>query len=228
MRPKCEVLVNFMYEFVNRFSYSDDEDTIASLAPILGGPDWRSRLDPTLPRGPAVEKLFRETLKSVGNFDFVISTKIDKTTADRPHFFITYGTKSADGLKTFRQTEYDALREHARGRANAKEKLREQRSNMTDLFSGHQAEIQEQTIDDIVNTQEGLASAELITTLRQHGPQRFSKIMLGLLQAYMLRETNIKDICVDLAKIGRIENTWGDKNRKPREGDIIRLSNGRP
>jgi three-Cys-motif partner protein len=110
VRPKCEVLINFMYEFVNRFAYSDDEDTVASLNPILGGPGWRDRLDPNLPRGLAVEQLFRETLKSTGNFDFVVSTKIEKSTAERPHFFITYGTKSPDGLKTFRQTEYDALR----------------------------------------------------------------------------------------------------------------------
>jgi three-Cys-motif partner protein len=97
-RPKVEVLINFMYDFVNRFASSDDPEIIASLDPILGGTGWRSRLDKTLPRGLAVEKLFRETLKSTGNFDFVISTKIDKATAERPHFFITYGTKSPDGM----------------------------------------------------------------------------------------------------------------------------------
>jgi three-Cys-motif partner protein len=228
MRPKCEVLINFMYEFVNRFSYSDDEDTVASLAPILGGLDWRNRLDATLPRGPAVEKLFRETLKLVGKFDFVVSTKIDKAAADRPHYFITYGTKSPDGLKTFRQTEYEALREHARGRANTREKLREERSNMADLFAGHQAGVQEETIDDIVNAQKEAASKDLMTTLRQYGPQRFSAVVVQLLQAYMLRETNIKDICVDLTKTGRIENTWGGGIRKPHNGDLIRFSSSRP
>ena len=65
---KCEVLINFMYDFVNRFSQSDDESTVTSLEQILGGPGWRQRLDPDLPRGPGVEKLFRETLKSAGNF----------------------------------------------------------------------------------------------------------------------------------------------------------------
>jgi hypothetical protein len=39
----------------------------------------------------------------------------------------------------------------------------------------------------------------------------------------MLRETNIKDICVNLAKSGKIENTWGDGNRKPRDGTMIKL-----
>jgi hypothetical protein len=99
-----------MYDFVNRFAQSDDEATIASLNPILGGPGWGNRLDPTLRRGPAVEKLFRDTLKAEGNFDYVISARIDMVTAERPHFFIAYGTKSLDGLITFRQTEYNALR----------------------------------------------------------------------------------------------------------------------
>lgn len=58
---KYEVLINFMYDHINRFSGSDDEKVILSLSPILGGPDWPKRLDASLPRGAAVEKLFRET-----------------------------------------------------------------------------------------------------------------------------------------------------------------------
>jgi three-Cys-motif partner protein len=192
LRSKCEVLINFMYEFINRFAYSDDRDTVASLDSILGGPGWGKRLDPDLRRGLAVEKLFRETLKSTGNFDFVISTRIDKVTTERPHFFLAYGTKSPDGLKTFRQTEYDALREHEKNRATAKEKKREQRSNMVDLFAGHQAELQEATIDEIVDDQKTLASADLMATLAANGPLHFSSAVARLLQAYMLRETKSK------------------------------------
>jgi three-Cys-motif partner protein len=129
-RPKSEALINFMYEFINRFSYSEDEDIVTSLDPILGGPGWIDRLDPSLSRGAAVERLFRETLKVVGGFQFVISTRIDKATAERPHFFITYGTKSANGLKAFREIEFAALREHERSRAAAQEKRREERSNI--------------------------------------------------------------------------------------------------
>jgi hypothetical protein len=188
-----------MYEFINRFAHSDDEETIASLDPILGGSGWRARLDPNLPRGLAAEKLFRETLKAVGNFDYVVSTKIDKATAERPHFFITYATKSPDGLKAFRQTEYNALREHAKNRANAKEKKRQERSQTPDLFAGFQAEVQEATIDELVDEQKALATRHLLAVLARSGPLRFSRVVAGLLQAFMLRETNVKDICVDLA-----------------------------
>jgi len=222
-RAKCEVLINFMYDFINRFAYSNDTEIIDSMAPILGGPGWLDRLEANLPRGLAVEKLFRETLKSAGNFNFVVSTRIDKATVERPYFFIAYGTKSPDGLKTFRQIEYDALRKHAKNRANAIEQKREQRLNTADMFAGYQAEVQEATIDEIVSEQKSLASTRLIEILSQYGPLKFSRAVTGLLQSFMLRETNVKDVCVDLAKTGKIENTWGGGNRKPTDDDMIKL-----
>lgn len=220
---KCEVLINFMYEFVNRFVYSDDEDIIASLDPILGGPGWRSKLDPVLPRGLAVERLFRDTLKAAGNFAFVVSTKVDKATAERPHFFIAYGTKSNEGLKAFRQTEYDALREHAKSRASAKERRRAESSGSADLFAGFDAGVREADIDDLVEEQKTLARTELLSVLRTQGAMRFEDIVAHLLQIFMLRETNIKDICVDLARANEIENTWGGGSRKPKDSDVIKL-----
>jgi three-Cys-motif partner protein len=220
-RRKCEVLINFMYEFVNRFSYSDDPDIIESLNPILGGPGWRTRLDPGLPRGAAVEKLFRETLKLTGQFEYVISTRIDKATAERPHFFITYGTKSSEGLKAFRETEYAALRAHAKSRGKAKEKRREDQTNTGEMFPGLEGEVQEASIDDLVEEQKVRASADLLDFLRRRAPVQFNQVVTRLLQPYMLRETNVKDICVELARAGRIENTWGGGNRKPKDADII-------
>lgn len=224
-RPKCEVLINFMYDFVNRAASMRDEKTIASLNPILGGPNWEKRLDPKLPRGRAVEKLFRDTLRQVGDFDYVISTKIDRSTADRPLFFIVYGTKSRDGLRTFRDIEYAALRAHARDRATAKERIREDKTGAPDLFRGLEADVQELSIDDIVEQQKLLATEDLLETLKDFGLD-FSLVWTSLLQAHMLRVTNVKDICVALAKAGKIENTWGGGNRKPRDEDIIRLKIG--
>ena len=111
---KCEVLINFMYGHISRFLTHPDQKIIASLDPILGGPGWQGRLDHSMKKGLAVEKLFRETLKAAGNFDYVVSTRIDKSTEERPHFFLAYGTKDRAGLKAFRDTEYKALREHAK------------------------------------------------------------------------------------------------------------------
>jgi three-Cys-motif partner protein len=220
---KCEVLINFMYGHISRFVTSQDEGTIASLNPILGGPGWWDRLDKSIPPGPAAEKLFRETLKQEGNFRYVISTKIDKSTADRPHFFLAYGTKDRAGLKAFRQTEYDALRQHAKNRANAKERKREARTQTSDLFAGVEATVQEASIDQLIEEQKKLAADQLRKMISGGGAMKFANVVDALLEAFMLRETNVKDICAKLAKEGAIQNTWGIGNRRPTDDTIIRL-----
>jgi three-Cys-motif partner protein len=226
--PKCEVLVNFMYDFVNRFSHSADPHIVKSLDPILGGPGWQDRLDATLARGAEVERLFRETLQKAGNFAYVVSTRIDRATAERPHFFIAYGTKNRAGLIAFREAEYAAQRSHAKNRANANEKKREEKSRTRDLFAGHDAQVKEETIDDVVDQQMTLASYDLLKALSQSESLVFSVAVERLLQPFMLRETNVKDICVRLSKAGKIENTWGGGNRKPRDGDEIRIKSRQP
>jgi three-Cys-motif partner protein len=220
-RPKCEVLINFMYDFVNRAAAMRDEKTIASLNPILGGPGWEGRLDTSLPRGKAVEKLFRDTLREVGDFRYVVSTKIDRPTADRPLFFIVYGTKSDNGLDAFRDIEYRALRGQARDRANARERRREERSGARDLFSEVEADFQEASIDEIVAEQKKLAGEDIVRAIEGIAVP-FGYLWPSILEKYLLRVTNVRDVCVDLAKAGKIENTWGGGNRKPKDNDLIR------
>jgi three-Cys-motif partner protein len=224
-RPKVEVLINFMYDHVNRFVASEDPEIIAHFDEILGGPGWRERLDPNLRRGPAVEKLFRQTLKAVGGFDFVVSTKIDKSTVDRPHFFIVYGTKNPAGLKVFRDTEYAALKQHAKNRANAEERERSEKMGSDDLFAGVEAEVQEASFEDIVADQKSLASEDLVATITEFGPVHFKQAVVNLQQAYMLREIHIKDICCDLAADGVLQPSWViGRRKKPQGGTILTLA----
>jgi three-Cys-motif partner protein len=223
-RPKCEVVINFMYSFVSRFIEHPDEKIVQSLDPILGGTGWKNRLDPSLPKGLAVEKLFRETLRKVGSFAHVVSTCIDKSTEDRPHFFLAYGTKDPAGLKAFRQIEWDALREHARNRAAAKDRKRELRTGSADLFGDHSAKVSEASIEELVTQQKVSAKSRLLELLGGSGPQPFERLVGILLEEFMIRETDLKDICVELEKAQNLERTWGLGNRKPGTGTIIRLA----
>jgi len=125
-------------------------------------------------------------------------------------------------LSAFRDIEYAALRANARDRANAKERKREFKTGSPDFFAGVEASIQELSIDEIVEAQKALAKQELVEMLKDCD-LKFSLVWTSLLQAYMLRVTNIKDIFVELAKAGIIENTWGGGNRKPRDENVIRL-----
>jgi len=223
LRQRCEVLINFMFDFVSRFSHSDDESITSSLNQILGGPGWRERLDPNLPKGLAVEKLFRETLKATGRFHSVVSAKIERATTDRTHFSIMYATKQLAGLKVFRETEYSALKFHSRNRAAAQERRREKRTGISDMFPETHATVKETSIYEHIAEQSTTASATLLQILERNGEVGFEKVLSEILERYMLRETNVKDMCLELAKTGKIENTWGKGNRKPRDTSIIRL-----
>jgi three-Cys-motif partner protein len=218
---KCEVIINFMYGHISRFLKHPNDKIVASLDPILGGPGWRGRLDPQLKPGPAVEKLFRETLKAAGKFEHVVSTRINKSTEERPHFFLAYGTKDRRGLKAFREIEYEALRKHARNRSAAQIRKRESRSGTRELFAEHDADQREASVEDIVQEQKTLAKEHLLHILATEGSQPFPKIVDALLQGFMIRETNVKDLCVDLAREGKIQRTWGPGSRKPNDESAI-------
>ena len=214
-----------MYGHISRFLTHPDEKIIASLDPILGGPGWQGRLDLTMKKGPAVEKLFRETLKAAGKFRYVVSTRIDKSSQERPHFFLAYGTKNRAGLKAFREIEYKALREHAKNRSAAMTRKRDERANTASLFADFEAAQKEASIDEIVDEQKALATEMLLDMLSTaSGGIVFVGIIAALLQAFMLRETNVKDMCVELAKKGKIENTWRTGGRKPTDHTVIKLA----
>jgi hypothetical protein len=221
---KCEALINFMYGHISRFLTHPDEKIIASLDPILGGHNWQKRLDPNMKPGPAVEKLFRETLKAAGKFAYVVSTKIDKSTQNRPHFFLAYATKNRAGLKAFREIEYKALREHARARSAAMTRKRQTRSGTAEMFADFDADYREASIDEVVDEQKQLAKEHLLKMLGEAGLLPFTNVADALMQAFMLRETNVKDVCVELAREGKIENRWGGGARKPNDQTQINVA----
>jgi len=202
---------------------SSDPETIQSLDPILGGPGWNKRLRTDIPKGEAVELMFRSELRKIGNFKHVVSCKIDMPTKDRPHFFLAYGTKSSMGLATFRDTERKALVQHDRNRGKAKLRKREQTTGMADMFSNDDSG-SDKSFDEMVDSAIYNAKYEIPYFIEKNGRVvLFDKLWPHIIEKYPLRVTDIKDICLLLAKDNKIENTWGRRPRKPQDGTVIRL-----
>jgi three-Cys-motif partner protein len=222
-RPKVEVLVNFMFDHISRFSADDRPEIKRSFDPILGGPGWRTRFDPNFPVGIAAENLFRENLRAAGDFSYLVSTRIDKATSDRPQFSIIYGTKDVAGLKAFRDAEYAAQRKHAGDRVRAKDRRAVELTGQLNFLLDHEAGRQEASIDDQVAEQVSLARTKLLEILERESSLRFSKVVAKLIEPFRLRATDVKNICVGMAAEGLIENTWGRSPRKPRDDDVIML-----
>jgi three-Cys-motif partner protein len=219
-----EVLVNFMYDHANRFALMEDPAIEASFAPIMGGPDWKQQLDLSLPASLAMEKRFRDELKKAGDFKFVTTTHINKPLAERTHFIMAYGTRHPKGLETFRQIEYTALCKHEQNRVVARDSRTARTTGQGALFSAGELHA-DQTIDQEVAAQKAMAESIVLQHLTSCGGRMlFSELVTLVLEPFMLRIKNVKDLCVALAKGGKVKNTWKAQGRnKPQDTDWIIL-----
>lgn len=217
-----EVLLNFMFDFVNRFTASSDPVTLASFDGILGA-DWKARLDTSLPREEALMALFREQFWNAGKFAHVLSTPIEKI-SDRTHFHIVYGTRSPEGLAAYRDVEYAALKDHGMRRAVARQVIQETKTKQFGLFPPEEmASMAELSMDSQIANIRSQAKDWLRHQLPQC-PKPFSAIWPPMLDRYMLRKTDAKQICAELGKAGEIKETWrlnGSRRRTPEETDKI-------
>ncbi|MDX1039155.1 three-Cys-motif partner protein TcmP [Sinorhizobium medicae] len=216
-----EVLLNFMFDFVNRFTASSDPSTLASFDGILGA-NWRDRLDKTLPREEALMALFTEQFWKAGKFAHVLSTRIEKI-SDRTHFQIVYGTRSPEGLAAYRDVEYAALKDHGMRRAAAREVLRESKTGQIALFGADElAEISMEAQIASIKIQ----AKDWLREQLPSCPKPFSDIWPPMIDKFMLRKTDARDICAELGKAGEINESWrlnGSRRRKPDDADRIEL-----
>ena len=213
-----EVLLNFMLDFINRFASSKDQTTVDSFEPILGK-DWSAKLNLSpLPKGEAAEELFLANLKAAGRYQYVLSTKIEKTLERRTHFSIVYATRKYMGLKTFREVEYKALRAHEGHLSAARTDAKATKTGQQSFFpeTGALDSLQESSRQ---NAREFIAARVMSAT-----DLRFQLLAAETMEKFMVRETDVKDLCVELAKRGEIQATWklrGSKFQKPDQNDLM-------
>ncbi|WP_312356785.1 three-Cys-motif partner protein TcmP [Agrobacterium sp.] len=217
-----EVLLNFMYDFVSRFTASSDPKTLASFDGILGQ-GWQQRLDPSIPREEGLMALFSAQFRQAGGFRYVLSTPIEKI-SDRTHFHIVYGTRSAEGLAAYRGVEHAALKDHGMRRASAREAMRENKTGQTDMFGAEGAASFAEMSADAQFASIKLQAKDWLREQLPRCPMPFSDIWPPMLDRFMVRKTDAKDICVELGKAGEIKETWrtnGSRRRKPDDADQI-------
>lgn len=111
VHPKCEVLITFMYEEINRFITVDYQNKAKQYDALFGTTAWRLIEDATsqstarsLPqeRKKFIHNLYSEQLRHDGGAKYVRSfcMRNKKNTTD---YFLFFGTKSTAGLKAMKQ-----------------------------------------------------------------------------------------------------------------------------
>jgi hypothetical protein len=132
------------------------------------------------------------------------------------------------GLKAFREVEASALKGHHQLRAKAKQANREIRTGQNELFSSDL--IPETSFEQIIEENSQAAQKWIVALLKTRNSSiQFGVLVLQVLELFVLRETNVKDVCVRLAQDGLIDNTWKPASKnKPYDGSPITLSKAMP
>jgi len=219
-RPS-EVIVNFMFEHVNRFLDDKRAKIRDSYALPFGDPNWRSRFDALLKSGldreTAVLELFREQLRVAGQYEFVLSARIQRPTANRSHFYLVYGTRNRKGLIEFRNVEKKAMEAEEHSRIEAKHDKRAAKSaqGLLHVYSPR-------SIKELRQPEINKASGWLRERLRRSGAIPYEDAMTGVLERFSITEPELKDLLVAMCKADQvILSGMGRLQRKPNVGVTI-------
>lgn len=136
---QTEVLINFMFQFENRFAGSADRmPTLESWLGNLGQDyGWRSEIAGLrgIEREAAISERARQALKRMGKYQFAPALTVDETDADRPLYKLIYLSRHPAGIKVFRDAHRGALEAQSIYRSAKKAGVRRQITGMDDMFS---------------------------------------------------------------------------------------------
>lgn len=199
-----EVLINFMFDHINRFLHDSRSEIVASFNRLFGGPGWESAVRHGQGREDEVVKLYSERMRATGGFRHVTSTRILKPLADRSYFHLIYGTRNLKGLREFRDVEKVAIEEQERVRFRTKQERRVERTGQSELFADaifasafsfeQQRELQRRE-----------ATTRLRTVLLAKQRVPYLEVLEVLLEVPLIWESVVQEIIRDMRTTNEVE-----------------------
>jgi hypothetical protein len=215
-------MINFMYDYINRFLNSRDPKIEAQLDALFGTKTWRS-LRETQDREYAIVDFSREQIRAAGNFQFVTSTRILKPTHDRAYYHLIYATRNPKGITEFRAVEKKTVAEQEQVRWTAKRQVREDRSGQSELdlepIKSLETELNSERSRQMQRAQ------DRILNLLQLGPDEYDNICPRILELPLVWESDLKSILLRLRDGKQIHiDGMGLRERVPKAGCRLRLT----
>ncbi len=107
--PRCECLVSFMYEDINRFLAHPGAAIQAHYDELFGTDEWRAiaRITDPETRKDRLVSLYREQLKKIAGLKYVRTFEMINQ-GNRTEYFLFYGTNSKLGLSKMKEAMWRA------------------------------------------------------------------------------------------------------------------------
>lgn len=217
-----EVVINLMYDFINRFINASDPSTEASLDRFFGCGEWRALRDRP-DRETAIVEFYVERVRIIGHFPYVTSTKILKPLHERAYFHLIYATRSPKGIEKFRDVEKRLVAEQDRVRESAKREYRIVKTGQNELLF-EQPQALSSHVEDERAIQRAKGKAALYATLSS-GPCLYEHLLPVVLQTPLFWKADLTELLREEQGSGRIMiEGMTSRQRTPREGCLIRLA----
>ena len=221
LHKRGEVLINFMFDFINRFLEGDRDDLSASFDALFGGPGWEEALE----EGElALLDYYQVRLKDVGNFNFATRTRILKPLSERTYFHLVYCTRHQKGLIEFRSVERKFLEKQENVRSDAKQDTRIKRTGQGELFreSACPTPADFQAEQDRNNA---TARETLLRIVREKKQVRYEDVIPLMLEIPMVHESAAKRLMATAAREGLLRIIGMQPRQKlPKKGCQLRLT----
>lgn len=208
-RKNSEALVNFMFDFANRFAGTDLISALTNwLSATTGDTRWQAEIA-TLAgsaREEKIEWLAAESLRLNGSYKYAPVISVDKVRQDRVLYKLIFLSRHVKGLEVFRDSQYRTLEAQAEARSVAKARKRAETNYTHDLFASG--------VDAIPNDRSSLAIAngskqaefKLVEALKLAGSSGvcWQDAWPPILNACVITRSKLGRIANELRKDGRI------------------------
>lgn len=220
--PHRDVLVNVMYNFINRFKGDPRDEIRASIRRLfnLGDQD----LDPSMTEDELFER-YRSQLKKTCGVRFAGDLFIQHPTQDRTWFRLVVGGGDPEVIKLFRDVEQRVVgKEGGAVRQAAKKVKAERKTGQPDLPFGtvHKADKRYYEMNKC-----DLAKAPdlLLAALATRSPQKYGEIWPEVLEVLRITRAQLNAAVGELHKQGRVAIVGAKpKQRIPYDENLLALA----
>ncbi len=222
-RDEGEVMINFMYDPINRFLSFMSPSNEKSLDRFFGTPRWRPIRDAP-DRESALVNLYVDQVRTTGGFRYATFTRVLKPLQDRAYFYLVYATRNPKGIEEFRKVEKKVVMEQESVRKKAQREYREEKSYQFELgfeSNGPSRGLQNEREQQL---QKGDAK---VMALLEEGPIRYEQLRPLVLELFLVWESDLKEILLRGQRSGRfLIQGLGPRERTPKPGCTVRLNAG--
>jgi three-Cys-motif partner protein len=224
--PNCEVVFNFMFDFINRAASMKDPALVKSLNKLITTDEWRKKLivavgEAKPNRGLVLVEAFSTTLANIGGYKFAAAIPVLRPLKDRPLYYLVYATRKPPGIEVFRNCQINTLQRQAEVRGSTKLATSTAKTGQSEAFAFD--EMNKSNTDRYLKEEAAAAQAYLheITPIAPDTAV-YGDIWPRILTRHAIRKTELNKLAAAARQDKSIEfPNWEERHRVPADHYIM-------